>query len=896
MTADNSSQDTPKRSGLRMPSKTFSRASSGTAIPTPKAATVKARHRDSIISNSSTRSGDSPVAGRPARSRTLELPPITVQTGSNSIYGGDSAGRFNISSTSIHTTGSNRSPLPSPVLSSRPDTDKLRQNREERHARAAEVRRQLDRTPEEAAAEHAHFFRQMINEWRESAQLRLMERVARGTIGATDPKTLGIGAGDGETLAEENHRIKVFVRTRPMNAKETAVNQFELITVGQRPTPTHPYAKMFLHEPKMRLDTFDQRKRMSMATQTYRFDDSFDSHSTNEEVYTKSVEPLIQAMQNPGARVTLFAYGQTGSGKTHTMFGSDGIRNSAHSASRGHGHSANTAPPSPTPRTIGIHEMALRDLFDLVATMSSHIQLVPYLCFFEIHQNRIYDLLQSRNRCMLRTDRQGRNRVIGLREIPLNSPEAALELIRAGNNDRTVGSTGLNAAASRSHAVVQVILREELDRIVDGQKKRRIYAKMSLVDLAGSERAAEAKNASKKERVEGGGINRSLLALKECIRALSRLSAVKIPAPGKTVDPASDANAATTQHADDSLLALNGVPPHSPALSAISVATTSTMAGPSGVNANGQVLNTPQLGHVPFRVSQLTLVLKDSLISPEAHTAVIACVTPASGSVEHTSNTLRYARRVKTIRVRRNRRIRHRTVRRMVRQLNANNEEELIEMEVEVEVDDDDDEEGDYIEEDDDDDDDDPDADVDLLDLDDVGSVANESIAGDSLFGDHARTDSVSTQPEEILPPREINWQELGMNTLLPGDDIIAAGGGGVLFQEYIDADEDLLLDSALPTDDPSWNFVLGCHRWALDRQAQTHDNSYRLWQAARFNRVDQDVYLNQLEHILRERMAIVDALAAVTERRRRDRATTRAQHVMLSQIPAPPPHHHHQQ
>ncbi|RKP27838.1 P-loop containing nucleoside triphosphate hydrolase protein [Syncephalis pseudoplumigaleata] len=866
---NNSNSNNPRRTSLRLPSKSFSRASSGaplaeTGIPTVKAATVRARHRDSIISNGSTGSGGSGGAAgaRPQRSRTLELPPLNVQTGGggHSPYGGDGIGRWNASSTSVHTTSSaNRSPLPSPVLTSRPDTEKLRQNREERHARAAEVRRQLGRTPEEAAAEHAHFFRQMINEWRESAQRRLMERVARGTIGATDPSALGIGAGDGETLAEENQRIKVYVRTRPMNAREMAANQFELITVGQRPTPTHPYAKLFLHEPKMRLDTFDQRKRMSMATQTFRFDDAFDSVSTNEDVYLKAVEPLVQAMQHPGARVTLFAYGQTGSGKTHTMFGSDGMRTApshpatghghGHAHARGHAHPAGPAPTSPTPQVAGVHEMVLRDLFELTRHMAEHIHLVPYLCFFEIHRNRIHDLLQSRARCTLRSDRHGRSRIFGLQEVALDSPEMALDLIRQGNSNRTVGTTGLNAAASRSHAVVQVILCEELGRMTDGRRKRRVYAKMSLVDLAGSERAAEAKDASTKERVEGGGINRSLLALKECIRALSRLSAVKIPPPSKdATSSGGDPTAATAtaaagdalgQPSDDATLA---APPHSPALSTISVATTSTMAGLSSTGqANGPTApGTPQLGHVPFRASQLTLVLKDSLISPEAHTAVIACVTPSSGSVEHTSNTLRYARRVKTIRVRRKRRARRRMVRRMVRQLNADNEEELIEMEVEVEV----------------------------------GSVANESIAGDSLAGEHQRTASTSTHSDEPAAPEpEIDWLQLARTTLLPGDDIIAAGGGGVLFQEYIDADEDLLVRPEAPTADPALNFTLSCHRWALNHQAQAHDASYRLWQAARFGRVHEDVYLQQLEHLLRERVAIVDALAAVVERRRRERA-----------------------
>jgi hypothetical protein len=227
----------------------------------------------------------------------------------------------------------------------------------------------------------------------------------------------------------------------------------------------------------------------------------------------------------------------------------------------------------------------------------------------------------------------------------------------------------------------------------------------------------------------------------------------------------------------------------------------------------------------------------------------------------------------------------------MVRQLNADNEEELIEMEVEVEVDDDEyDEEGTYTDDRDEEDDydDDPDADVDLLDLDEVGSVANESVAGESLTGEHQRTVSVSTQSEEQAPPpQEIDWLQLAQSTLLPGDDIIAAGGGGVIFQEYIDADEDLLLNPEIPTDDPALNFTLNCHRWALNHQAQTHDASYRLWQAARFGRVNEDVYLQQLEDLLRERIAIVDSLTAVVERRRRERAASRASHAMITTIQA---------
>ncbi|KRY80844.1 Kinesin-like protein KIF2A [Trichinella pseudospiralis] len=52
-------------------------------------------------------------------------------------------------------------------------------------------------------------------------------------------------------------------------------------------------------------------------------------------------------------------------------------------------------------------------------------------------------------------------------------------------------------------------------------------------------------------------------------------------------------------------------------------------------------------GHIPFRGSKLTLVLRDSFVAENARTCMIAMVSPGNLSCDHTINTLHYANRVK---------------------------------------------------------------------------------------------------------------------------------------------------------------------------------------------------------------------------------------------------------
>eukprot|EP00977_Amphora_coffeiformis_P015598 scaffold4587_cov182-Amphora_coffeaeformis.AAC.4 len=61
---------------------------------------------------------------------------------------------------------------------------------------------------------------------------------------------------------------------------------------------------------------------------------------------------------------------------------------------------------------------------------------------------------------------------------------------------------------------------------------------------------------------------------------------------------------------------------------------------------------TGKSGHVPYRGSKLTLLLKDCFTSSKALTTMIATVSPGASSADHSLNTLRYADRIKEKRTR----------------------------------------------------------------------------------------------------------------------------------------------------------------------------------------------------------------------------------------------------
>uniref|UniRef100_A0A7E4VPB0 Kinesin-like protein n=1 Tax=Panagrellus redivivus TaxID=6233 RepID=A0A7E4VPB0_PANRE len=409
----------------------------------------------------------------------------------------------------------NLEPKTAPV-STHEKIHELEAKREERRAKQSEAKRQKFLMAEVDHGSPNWQFLAMINEYRAQVDYRPLS---------------------GRDSVVDN-RISVCVRKRPLDRREIAKKEIDVVTI---PNKNH----LIVHQPQVKVDLTKY-----LDNQKFRFDYTFDEDADNELVYKFTAQPLVNTMFE-GGYATCFAYGQTGSGKTHTMCG----------AFQGKSQDC----------TAGIYALTAADVFRKLANPEiAKLKFIVKCSFFEIYGGKVFDLLGKRAALRVLEDGNKSVQVVGLSEVAVTNPDEVMELIRKGSLHRSAGTTSANANSSRSHAVFQLNLKRG--------PKEDLHGKISLIDLAGNERGADTTNSDRQTRQEGADINKSLLALKECIRSMS-------------------------------------------------------------MNKN----------YVPFRLSKLTLVLRDSFIGENTKTCMIAMTSPGLNSVENTLNTLRYADRVKEL-------------------------------------------------------------------------------------------------------------------------------------------------------------------------------------------------------------------------------------------------------
>mmetsp|Transcript_20605 Transcript_20605/g.41238 ORF Transcript_20605/g.41238 Transcript_20605/m.41238 type:complete len:733 (+) Transcript_20605:178-2376(+) len=271
-------------------------------------------------------------------------------------------------------------------------------------------------------------------------------------------------------------KICICVRKRPVFDRERLARDHDSVTVCN--------PAVHVHTCRLRVDGITKY----MDHNGFAFDHSFGEEDSTGDVYRHTTQPLVEfVLSGRGGRATCFAYGQTGSGKTHTMG--------------------------------GIQEMVAEDIYAMLAAADSgggrecrDADTTVTVSFYELYGGRCQDLLNNRNGLKILEDGNGEVVVTGLEEFEAGDPYELMELVERGNSLRTTHATEKNDTSSRSHAVCQITLRDK--------SNGRLKGKLSLVDLAGSERGSDTKSHNRQRRTESAEINKSLLALKECIRAL----------------------------------------------------------------------------------------------------------------------------------------------------------------------------------------------------------------------------------------------------------------------------------------------------------------------------------------------------------------------------------------
>ncbi|KAJ3265083.1 kinesin-like protein Klp5 [Chytriomyces hyalinus] len=298
-----------------------------------------------------------------------------------------------------------------------------------------------------------------------------------------------------------------------MAAKNRSSSNNNNITVAVRVRPLlRTESESVVHVVDGNILSFDNRRSSSSVSRSkvsdirFAFDRVFGPAASQESVFDATAKPLVDLVVD-GFNATVFAYGATGCGKTHTITG--------------------------TPSDPGIIHRTMTHLFtrinQLSETQSTFKTTVSYL---EVYNETIRDLLvTSSNRApqsqldLREDDEHRRVTVSNLSEHSPKSVEDVIALMELGNSNRIKAFTEANAVSSRSHAVLQVCIeRRDINSDTARGDESNVasslkVATLSIIDLAGSERASATQN--KGERLlEGANINRSLLALGNCINAL----------------------------------------------------------------------------------------------------------------------------------------------------------------------------------------------------------------------------------------------------------------------------------------------------------------------------------------------------------------------------------------
>ena len=295
--------------------------------------------------------------------------------------------------------------------------------------------------------------------------------------------------------------IKVAIRVRPFNKREKKLKSQLCIEMQNNSTrvidQNGKELKNFSFD-----NCFWSHDGFKSDKEGYLHPKKNSDYDDQKKVYDALGKDLLKNSLK-GYNCCLFAYGQTGSGKSYSIFG----------------YGCNK----------GIVPLICDELLNgktLKKTKTERCKLS--ISMLEIYNEKVQDLLvavEDRPSGGLKIRENSKLGVFvqGLNKYVVKSYPEIEKIIEKGNENKTLGSTLMNATSSRAHTIITLeLIQKKQTKAKTTQKTSNIF----LVDLAGSEKVG--KTGAKADRLkEACSINKSLTVLGIVIHQLYKKSTGK---------------------------------------------------------------------------------------------------------------------------------------------------------------------------------------------------------------------------------------------------------------------------------------------------------------------------------------------------------------------------------
>lgn len=222
--------------------------------------------------------------------------------------------------------------------------------------------------------------------------------------------------GKGKMVHKKTRNMQVVLRIRPFRPIELEQCHRKIFRVVDRNTiifdPDANYYKSHCSKRTHRDISKPVQKNMTM-----RFDQVFDTHETNHDIFAFSMRPLIAWLMD-GYNCSAFVYGSTGAGKTFIMLGNA--------------------------QNLGLTYLTIEELFKQIQANSDKQNFDIRISYVEVYNEQVKNLLKKGGPLRLREDESGVT-VRGLELKQIFNADELLSLLAFGNRNRTQHPTDANA-------------------------------------------------------------------------------------------------------------------------------------------------------------------------------------------------------------------------------------------------------------------------------------------------------------------------------------------------------------------------------------------------------------------------------------------------------------------